>query len=211
MSTTFEETEYRAEQFEWEVPTGPATAREPRRFGRRHLGVVAVLLLTVVGFPLLATGAVAHTTFAAGDVAVTSNGGELRSLTVAPSGDVHYTGFEANATGVTIVVEAKLATDTAWETVHTESTTATGLEGTLSFALPTTDLLTATSLSQSDFRALDGQSSTTDVDVRLTVTFAGAGPNGGDVVTTATDTFTVTVTNTPAGAGIGGRANTGGN
>lgn len=194
-----------------EIDWGPPD--EERTRDRRHrLLIVALVLLTGTSAILLVSGdATAHTTFTAGDVAVTSNGGNLKSLTIAPSGDIHYQGLEAAPSSVDVVVEIKQSSSSSWETIGSKSLSASGLAGNVSYSFSTIDVLAQSSLQRSDFRASDGTTSTTDLDIRVTATLVGAGPNGDDVTASAAKTFAVSVTNVPAGGDVGGQANTGGN
>lgn len=214
---TTTDTAERVDGFVWQTdadgtsgPDGPGVRPIPERVG--SLAVLLALLLAVASTLVLVPGStLAHTSFTANDVVVTGNSGQLQSLSIAPSGDVHYDGLEVEPTAATITIEAKLASATSWETVDSTSISTTGLQGTANYSFASVDLLSATSMSRSDFAAADGSTSTTDVDVRVRVTLAGAGPDGSDVTASATDTLAVSVTNEPAGASAGGRANTGGN
>lgn len=194
-------------EFDWGPPTGES--------GRNRWGwaVAAVCILVVTTGMLVFTmgSASAHTDFTANDVAITSNGGNVKSLTVAPTGDIHYEGLEAAPSSVDVVVEIKESSSSSWETLDSKSTSASGLEGNVSFDFSTIDVLASSSLGNPDFKSSDGQTATTDLDIRVTATLVGAGPNGDDVTTVTTQTFTVSVENIPAGGNVGGKANTNGN
>jgi hypothetical protein len=172
--------------------------------------LLGVVLAASVAALLLSGGAMADATFTANDVSVTSNGGNLQSLTAAPSGHIHYDGLEQAPSSVEIVVDVKRSGASSWETVDSKSISATGQAGNVSFDFTTIDLLAASSLKRSDFKSSDGSTASTDVDIRVTATLVGAGPDGDDVTTDAQQTFTVAVENIPAGGSIGGAANTGG-
>ena len=194
-------------EFDWGPPDSESKGI------RRGWVVAAVCVLVVMAGTLAFTigSASAHADFTANDVAITSNGGNVKSLTVAPTGDIHYQGLEAAPSSVDVVVEIKQSSGSSWETLDSKSVSASGLEGNVTFDFSTIDVLAASSLGQQDFRSNDGQTSTTDLDVRVTATLVGAGPNGDDVTTAATQTFTVSVENIPAGGNVGGKANTNGN
>ena len=180
------------------------------RIGATILAIVG-LLLFVTFIPTNTAGA-QTSQFTAGDATVKTNSGMLKQITVAPSGDVEYYGFEQEPDNVTVQVEAKPAGASNWEQVHSAELisdgSGLGLEGNISYDVSTINLLAETSMKKQDFRPTDGATSETDVQVRVTVTFAGAGSNGDDVETTSQDTFTVIVENIAAGGNIGGNANT---
>lgn len=174
----------------------------------RALAVPLVVLVTFGVLFGLTGGATADTTFSASNVDVTSHGGTIQSLSIAPSGHVHYSGLESVPSAVTIDVQVKKATASSWDTVGTKSLSATGLAGNLSFDFQRLDIMSQSDLTKQDFKSGDGTTSNTEVDVRLAVTFVGAGSGGSDVTSTAQDSFLVNVTNIPAGAGINGNAGT---
>lgn len=190
--------------------TEPGEERQRRGIAIPVVGALLLALLAVLLVGVVPQTTLAHTAFAAEDVSLSTNSGRLTSLTVAPEGDVHYDGLEAEPSSIDIVVEARLNSSAAWETVATESVAGDGLEGSVNYSFAEANLLSGTSLSQSDFAAADGSTETTDVDLRVQVTLLGAGPEGSDVTATATDTMTVSITNEPAGAGVGGQANSDG-
>lgn len=180
----------------------------PKRNQAFAVGTVGVVVLLLLA--LSASPTAAHATFTAGDLALTGNAGHLTALTVAPSGDVHYRGLESPPTSVDVEVQVRLNRSSTWETVATTSVSASGRQGTANFSFAQINLLTTSSLQASDFRAADGSTSSTAVDIRVHATLVGAGPGGADVVATAADSFVVSVTNEPATAGAGGQANTAG-
>jgi len=198
--------------FEWQ--TDANSTRQASTAGvitRTRLAIAGTIVLVVVAAMVLLSGSsYAHTTFTANDVTVTGNSGQLKSFTIAPEGDVHYDGLEAEPTGVEVTVSTKLSSSSTWETVSTKSLSASGLEGSVNYSFAATDLLKSTSFKKKDFRSADGSTKSTDVDVRVEVTLIGAGPGGANVTTTSTDTLSVSVTNEEAGANVGGKANSGG-
>lgn len=207
-------TDDRSDPFEWRPLEGDSETTDNSRPDRSRRGIVrpavstimvALLALLLVG--MAPQGAVAHTTFTAGDVNLTTNSGRVTSLTVAPGGDVHYDGLEAVPSSVDVEVSARLSGDSTWEAVTSQSVSASGLEGTANYSFAEVSLLTTTSMTTSDFAAADGATETTDVELRVRVTLVGAGPGGGDVNASSMDTFSVTVTNQAAGAGVGGKGN----
>lgn len=205
--------------FEWE--------RKPHDATREHLSIrnslpavsrykaraviVGLLVLLAVTYLYFVPGLTyAHTTFTAEDVSVTGNAGQLQTLTIAPSGDVHYDGLEAEPSSAEVTVSTKLSSSSTWETVGTESVSTDGLEGTANFSFSEIDLLDETSMEKADFRAADDATEETDVDVKLEVILVGAGPDDENVTGSSSDTMTVSVTNEKAGVGAGGQANSGG-
>lgn len=194
-------------EFDW----GPPTTESDRNRWRWLVTAVLVLIVTTGMVVFTAGGASAHTDFTANDVAITSNAGNVKSLTVTPTGDIHYEGLEAEPDSVDVVVEVKKSSSSSWDTLDSKSVSASGLEGNVSYDFSTTDVLKQSSLKQSDLRSKDGETATTDLDIRVTATLVGAGPNGDNVTTVATETFAVEVENVPAGGNVGGAANTNGN
>ncbi|MFC6872596.1 hypothetical protein [Halobellus marinus] len=194
-------------EFDWGPPPSKSDGN------RRGWIVATVIILTVTTGMLVFTigGASAHTDFAANDVAITSNGGNVKSLTVTPTGDVHYEGLETAPSSVDVVVEIKRSSSSSWDTLDQKSLSASGQEGEVGYNFSTIDVLSESSLTRADFKSSDGQTSTTDLDIRVTATLVGAGSNGNDVTAAATETFTVSVENIPAGGNVGGKANTNGN
>lgn len=205
----------RTDRFEWHRLVDDSTADNVDKRQRGRLvgpavpivGIAFIALLGLLLVGVIPQATLAHTTFTAEDVSLTTNSGRLTSLTVAPEGDVHYDGLEAEPSSIDVTVAARLSSSSSWETVTSQSISGNGLEGTVNYSFARVDLLTETSMTPSDFAAADGETESTDVDVQVQVTLVGAGPGGGDVTANATDTMTVSVTNEPAGAGVGGRAN----
>lgn len=197
-----------ASEFEWVTVNGgrsePTTDRSYKTYS-----IIVVALLAVALATLWPGSAVAHTSFSADDVSVESNNGVITELTVAPAGDVHYSGLEQTPERLDLVVSVKHS-DGSWEQIGAKNRSASGLEGTVDYDFDTIDVLKQSSLTVADLRSPDGESSSTDVTIRVEATLVGSGPSGTDVTSTAADTFTVTVTNAPAGANVGGSANTNG-
>jgi hypothetical protein len=193
-----------------EIEWGPPDEKQKNNRNYKFVGIAVALIMVMGALAFVAGNTAAHTSFSADDVAITTNGGSLTSLTVAPTGDVHYSGLEAEPSSVDVVVEIKKASDSSWDTLESKSVSATGLEGSVEYDFSSIDVLAGSSLKRQEFKASDGATSTTDVDIRVTATLVGAGPNGNDVTATSTNTFTVSVENIPAGGGVGGKAGTNG-
>lgn len=181
------------------------SGRSPRRFAL--VALVTAFLVATAG-PMFAGSTVAAS-FTASDVEVTSNNGHLESLTVAPNGTVTYDGLENEPADVVLAIEVE-SSDGTWDTVETQSLSATGLEGSVSYDFTAIDLIDNSALEETDFHATPGSTTDTTVNLRMNATLVGAGPNSSDVHATASDTFTVSVTNQPASGGVGGSANTNG-
>ena len=193
-------------EFEWySVDEG-----DERDGGYRPYVVAIVILAGVAALlALFATPTVAHASLTADDVTLTGDSGQLKELVVAPNGSVHYDGLEQAPSSVDVTIEVN--DGTGWYTVGSQSVSASGREGNVSYSFSDTDVLGPISLKNNDFKAQDGQSSSTTLELRVTATLVGAGANGNDVTATATDGFTVTVTNEPAGGAVHGKGNTNGN
>lgn len=179
---------------------------------RQRMSAVGISLIVVMSMILAFTGgATANTTFTATNVDVTSNGGNLKSLTVAPAGNITYDGFDHKADKVVIEVQIE-ESDGNWTTVATEEKNPTKLQGNVSYDFTTIDVISTTDWKKTDFKAKDdGSTNTTNMNVRVTANFVNATNSGANVTSSASDTFDVTVTNEQATSGIGGNANTGGN
>lgn len=217
-------TDIDTEDFEWGVRTDGGTTASgdgglalfwtdglPRVTPRRvaALGLAAGLLLaTTLAFT---GGASANTTFTATNVDVTSNGGTLNSLVVAPAGNISYDGFDREAEKVVVTVRLK-EPDGNWTTVGTMTKQQpSGQQGTVQYDFAQLDVIKSTAWKKVDFRARqDGSDATTTMAVEVTATFVNATNGGENVTSSASDSFTVNVTNEAAGAGVGGSANTGG-
>lgn len=195
-----------AEDIDW----GPREDPSNDTSRRRVFGVlVSVALLTA--FFAMSGGATAQTTFDAKNVQVTSDNGQLQSLTVAPNGTVEYSGLEKNISSITVSVSIKKSSSGSWQQLDSQSVSATGYSGTAKYSFGTIDVMQNSGLSKSDFHSKDGNTATTDLVVRISVTMQGAGAGGADVTSNETDTFTVSVENLPANGNVGGTANTNGN
>lgn len=201
-------------QFEW-VPVGDSAQERSGRFegtgelSRRGFlsaitGVV-VVSMALGGTAFLTAPASASTSFSANDVAVTSHNGQLRELTIAPSGSVSFEGLESEANGISVVVDARLP-DGTWSQVATKDISASGVTGTVSYDVAETSLLNSGPFTKNDFRPADGTTADTTVEVRVSAVVHES--SGEDVTATGSDTFTVSVTNVARGAGVGGEANT---
>jgi hypothetical protein len=194
-------------EFEWVALDDGGDDRGYRASAAGVTALIALLAL-VAGLALLPTPSVAHASFTAADVNATGNAGVLQSLTVAPDGSVHYDGLEQ--TPDSLQINVSVDTGSGFETVATKSLSASGREGNVSYSFNRVDVIGQTSLTPAEFRATDGATSTTTLDLRVEVTLVGAGPSGADVTATATDQFTVTVTNEAASAGVHGTGQTDG-
>jgi hypothetical protein len=137
-------------------------------------GTVFIALLGLLLVAVLPQATLAHTAFSAEDVRLSTNSGRLTSLTVAPAGDIHYDGLEAEPSSIYITVSARLSGTPSWEPVATGSVDGTGLHGTANYSVTEINLLSATSMSSSDFAAADGATASTDVEVRVQVALVGA-------------------------------------
>jgi hypothetical protein len=166
--------------------------------------VVAAGLLVVLATMTGPTSA--HASFTADNISVTSNAGQLIDLKMSPEGDVHYDGLESSPSRIEIAVQVQ-GSGGNWETIDSKSVSATGLEGQVDYSFAQIDVLDHSSLSPGDFRAGDGASTTTDIDVRTSVVLVGSGSGGSNVTTSATDVLTITITNQAAEARTGGTAN----
>lgn len=197
-----------ASEFEW-VPVNGGRSEPTTDRSYKTYGIIVAAILAMALATLWPASAVAHTSFSASDVSVESNNGVITELTVAPAGDVHYTGLEQAPERLDLVVSVKHS-DGSWEQIGAKNLSASGLEGTVDYDFDTIDVLEQSSLTVADLRSPDGETSSTDVTIRVEATLVGSGPGGTDVTSAAADTFTVTVTNVPAGANVGGRAHTNG-
>jgi len=181
-------------EFEWQsVPNSNSGSK------RSHLALVAFVAVTVVfgsvGMLFMSAPASASTSFTANDVSATTANGMLTELTVAPNGTVSYSGLEQEPSGVTVTVEVKGGSASDWKEISSKNHSATGFSGNVSYDFSETRLLQETSMTPSDFKSTDGNSGSTDVQVRVTAVVEDAGQNGDDVTTTSTDSFAVTVEN----------------
>ena len=195
-------------EFEW-------VSLESAKYGSGSIpkveSIVVLFVIATLALALGASGGVyAHTNFTASNVATQSNGGQLTSLTVAPTGDIHYDGLEAAPSSVDIEINVRKSGG-SWETIGTTSTSATGQQGSVNFSFSQIDILSSSSLSPSDFQApTDGGSQTTTLEIQVVATLVGVDDGGADITTSAMDSYDVTVNNQPVGGNVGGEANTGG-
>ncbi|WP_327051315.1 hypothetical protein [Halomicrococcus gelatinilyticus] len=175
---------------------------------RRLLGALAGVAAGGTGAAALAqrTGASTRVRFDAGDVMVTSDDGTLRSLSVAPSGAVSWSGLEKPAGSVTLALYAKLARDREYAALATRRLDAAGLHGETDYAFETLALLDHQGFSAADFAARDGDAKTTPVQLRFEI--AVSAPDGTTLTTDyAVGTFVVTVRNLAETADVSGTAN----
>lgn len=165
-------------------------------------------LIVLLATLLVSSGAMAHTSFTVNDASVTSNDGSLKSLTVAPSGDVHYDGLESEPSAVEVTVAIKKSNASSYETIGSQNiTTATGLQGSVNYTFSTIDVLAQSSLTKADFRASEGATKNTSLDLQITVTLYDVGPSGSDETIQTMDPFVVSVTNEGITVGTGGKGN----
>jgi len=175
---------------------------------RRLLGALAGVAAGGAGAVALATrtGASTRVRFDAGDVTVESDDGTLRSLSVAPSGTVSWSGLEEPAGSVTLALYAKLARDREYAALATQRLDAAGLHGETDYAFETMALFDFQGFSAGDFAARDGSTSATPVQLRFEITV-----NATDGTTLTTDyavrTFVVRVRNVAEQTDVSGTAN----
>jgi hypothetical protein len=175
---------------------------------RRLLGVLAGVAAGGAGAAALAqrTGASTRMRFDADDVTVASDDGTLRSLSVAPSGTVSWSGLEEPAGSVTLALHAKLARDREHVGLATQRLDAAGLHGETEYAFETMALFDFQGFSSGDFAARDGRTSATPVQLRFDITV-----NATDGTTLTTDyavrTFVVRVRNLAERTDVSGTAN----
>ena len=174
---------------------------------------IVLTMLIVIAAPTGIVGAEVNSEFTAENVGpLITNNGHIDELTVAPEGEINYYGLESEPESITVEVAIRSDATDGWETVHTTvigGDEELGLEGTVEYSLPQIDLFAESSLTSNDFRPPNGETSETDIDIRVKAIFAGAG-GGTDVVASGEDTYTVTVENVHSGGGVSGTANTGG-
>jgi hypothetical protein len=182
----------------------------PRPERQSFLAASVALMVSIGMLFALSGGATAAATFTAGDVQVTTDNGQITSVTVAPNGTVTYDGLEASANTITVDVQVKKNSSTSWETVGSKTLSPGGTSGSATYNFTNIDVIQNSPLTTADFNAGgDGTSTATDVDVRVHVTLVGVGDSGADVTTSAGDTFTVTANNQPISVDVSGQANTG--
>ncbi|WP_137283475.1 hypothetical protein [Halorussus salinisoli] len=178
---------------------------------RRLLGVLAGVTAGGASASAFARSGSANAgaTFDASDVTVESDDGSLRALTVAPAGTTSWSGLEAPARQVSIVMYAKLDTDLEYHRLDSQRLGASGLHGETDYAFGTRNLLATSAFSAGDFEPSgDGQTRTRTVRLRLVVTVTGT--DGTELTSGHSDaTFEVSVENLPESADADGDANTG--
>ncbi|SDX91311.1 hypothetical protein [Halopenitus persicus] len=162
--------------------------------------------------------AVAATGLSADDVTVSSNDGELTSLTIAPDITVSWDGQEtavAEIQATWSVASSGTSESTVGSTPYSISAPSPGKSGSVDHTFPEISLLSNNggALSASNFAATtDGGSTNTDVTLSMDVTLKDSSSN---TVTSATDvlgpkTYAVTVTNVESTVDSTGTAGTGG-
>lgn len=177
---------------------------------RRLLGVLAGVAAGGAGASVLARQSSASTrvNVDAGDVTVESDDGTLRSLSVAPSGTVSWSGLETPAGSVTVALYAKLARDRGYSELATRRLDAAGLHGETGYAFETMELFATPGFASADFAARDGTTNATPVQLRFEI--AVTAPDGTTLTTAfAVETFVVRVRNTAEQADVSGTANVG--
>lgn len=157
----------------------------------------------------------ATTTLAASDVSLTSNAGQLQTLTVQPDMDYEWNGLDSSPDRIDFYVETRLPNGsgaaTTFEQIATEGTTisSSALESsspkTYSFQ-NTVSILNHSAIDDQDFEDTgEGWTKETVVDLQVrTVLTDGAGTTYSD---TPQASFTVTLTNETGGVNSGGNAN----
>lgn len=159
--------------------------------------VGAVLIMVVAGLSWTAMPAVALTGFTANDISITTDDGELSELTVAPSGQVTWSGLEAEADTVSIRTTVFNDTTNIW--THDPIIDVTGTSGTLTFENAPVNVFNETetrhgSFSPADYTAADGSTASYSFDVWVQVYILDA-DNNVLANTKEVVTFDVTITN----------------
>ena len=182
-------------------------------WGVTTVGVGGAAALTLGTEPAIA----ADGTLTAKDVDVTSNGGELTTLTVAPSVTVDWTGQESQVATVRMTWHAESVSsplNSGTLTTVDQSVSTPAVEGSASKTFTELSLLSGNGgpLTASNFASdTDGQSNSRDVKLTMDVTLLDGSDNeimAKDGVLTAT--YTVTVTNENSTVTATGTANTNG-
>ena len=182
-------------------------------WGATTLGVGGAAALTLGTEPAIA----ADGTLTAKDVDVNSNGGELTTLTVAPSVTVDWTGQESQVATVKMTWHAESVSsplNSGSLTTVSQTVSTPTVEGSSSKTFDQLSLLSANGgpLTASNFAAdTDGQSNSRDVKLTMDVTLLDG--NGNQLMTkdgVLTATYTVTVTNESSTVTASGTANTSG-
>lgn len=190
-----------------------------RRRVVKTAGAVATTAALTSGF-LLTTSkpALAATGLTASDVNVSTNDGELNTLTIAPDITVSWSGQETAVAEVEVtwkVMTSSTSETTIGNTPYSFTVSDPSKSGSLSKTMSAISMLSSNggALSASNFEATtDGGSNTTDVTISMDCTLKDASSN---TITSTTDllgpkTYAVTVTNTTSSVSGDGTANTGG-
>lgn len=172
----------------------------------RIVAVIVVLAASTAG-AFVMTGPSVGASFTAGDVETTTHDGEIDAVTIAPAGEVSWTGLEAQPKTATVTVQVQTAD--GWTVLASQTYgDVDGLDGSLSYDFSERGQridLTKRPFSDDRFTASDGESSATTIDIRIVATVAAQE----DRRTTVSDSFTVRVANKPADTDASGRAGTG--
>lgn len=171
------------------------------------------------GIVFMPKAAVAATTsLTASDVSMTSNAGQLQTLTVQPDMDYEWNGLDSAPKRIDFYVETRLpggsSSETTFEQIGTEGTTISSSayesssSKTYSFQ-NTVSILDHSAIDDQDFEKTgDGWTKETVVDIQVrTVLTDEAGTTYSD---TPQASFTVTLTNEQGSVNSGGNANTDG-
>ncbi|MFC4551692.1 MULTISPECIES: hypothetical protein [Halorussus] len=145
---------------------------------RRLLGALAGVAAGGAGLASLlpAAHASADADFAAEDVTVASDDGNVRGVTVAPAGTVAWRGLDEPAGRVALSLYAKLDADYRYRKLATDSLSARGLHGETAYDFGALDLLDREGFAAADFSAADGETRTRRLRLRLAFeVYAAAG------------------------------------
>ena len=177
--------------------------------GGATVGAIGILGLGFGSQPVVA----ATTSLTAQNLTITSNAGQLQTLTVQPSMDYEWSGLDNEPDRIDFYVDARLQGG-SYEEVGAEGTAidSTALKSpstkTYDFA-NTVDILSHSSISDTDFEDTGGAwTKDTTVELRIRTELTDAG--GNTFNDTNTTTFIVTLENEPGNANAGGNANPGG-
>ena len=175
---------------------------------RRLLGALAGVAAGGAGLASLlpAASASADADFAAEDVTVATDDGNVRGVTVAPAGTVSWRGLDEPAGRVALSLYAKLDADYRYRKLATDSLSARGLHGETAYDFGALDLLDRDGFAAADFSAADGETRTRRVRLRLAFeVYAGDGETA--LTKGYADTvFDVTVENRAGGGDVDGDA-----
>lgn len=191
----------------------------------RPLAVVAVAVLVAIGLATVAAPGTLAASFTASDVAISTNDGQISSVTVQPDFDASWSNLDTGVDNVGYTIEVS-DDGSNWESLviatvdcsnpnadfscGVTSGTETIYQGNVQYdLLADGDYQSGTSpFSASDFSASEGSTETTTVHLRITLS---VDDSNGNLVkeTTVTRTFDVTVTNTDGSISISGIMGTG--